>query len=120
MLALTVSSLATVVQLGFIIGVGLLLDAFIVRTITVPAIAVLAGNSNWWPWRTPRQMSRAAERRASGAEHFSGERGNEDSKPTRPWPHADDGDDGLTDDGGYTTAVMTATSVATAWQHRVK
>jgi len=43
MLALTVSSLATVVQMGFIIGVGLLLDTFIVRTITVPAVAVLIG-----------------------------------------------------------------------------
>jgi RND superfamily putative drug exporter len=49
MLSLTVSSLATVVQMGFVIGVGLLLDTFIVRTITVPAVAVLAGNANWWP-----------------------------------------------------------------------
>jgi putative drug exporter of the RND superfamily len=49
MLALTVSSLNTVVQLGFIIGVGLLLDTFLVRTLTVPAIAVLIGNANWWP-----------------------------------------------------------------------
>jgi putative drug exporter of the RND superfamily len=49
MLSLTVSSLSTVVQMGFVIGVGLLLDTFIVRTITVPAMAVLAGNANWWP-----------------------------------------------------------------------
>ena len=31
------------VQIGFIIGVGLLLDTFLVRTITVPAMAVLVG-----------------------------------------------------------------------------
>ncbi len=49
MLALTVSSIAAIVQLGFIIGVGLLLDTFMVRTITVPAIAVLLGEKNWWP-----------------------------------------------------------------------
>jgi RND superfamily putative drug exporter len=37
------------VQGGFIIGIGLLLDTFVVRTITVPALAVLMGNANWWP-----------------------------------------------------------------------
>lgn len=52
MLSLTVSSLSTVVQMGFVIGVGLLLDTFIVRTVTVPAMAVLAGNANWWPSKT--------------------------------------------------------------------
>ena len=36
-------------QTGFIIGVGLLLDTFVVRTITVPAMAVLVGKANWWP-----------------------------------------------------------------------
>lgn len=49
MLSLTVSSISTVIQLGFVIGVGLLLDTFIVRTITVPAAAVLIGEANWWP-----------------------------------------------------------------------
>jgi putative drug exporter of the RND superfamily len=42
------------VQAGFIIGTGLLLDTFLVRTITVPAMAVLVGNANWWPSRPPR------------------------------------------------------------------
>jgi RND superfamily putative drug exporter len=49
MLALTVSHIASIVQIGFIIGVGLLLDTFLVRTITVPAAAVLIGKFNWWP-----------------------------------------------------------------------
>lgn len=49
MLSLTVSSISTIIQLGFVIGVGLLLDTFIVRTITVPAMAVLVGKANWWP-----------------------------------------------------------------------
>jgi RND superfamily putative drug exporter len=49
MLSLTVSHIASIVQIGFIIGVGLLLDTFLVRTITVPAAAVLIGKFNWWP-----------------------------------------------------------------------
>ncbi|MGE2688614.1 RND family transporter [Mycolicibacterium pulveris] len=49
MFGLTFSSIAGVTQIGFVIGVGLLLDTFIVRTITVPAIAVLLGDKNWWP-----------------------------------------------------------------------
>jgi RND superfamily putative drug exporter len=49
MFGLTFSSVVGVVQIGFVIGVGLLLDTFLVRTITVPAIAVLVGKANWWP-----------------------------------------------------------------------
>lgn len=37
------------VQIGFIIGIGILLDTFLVRTITVPAVAALVGRANWWP-----------------------------------------------------------------------
>jgi RND superfamily putative drug exporter len=40
-----------VVQGGFVIGVGILLDTFLVRTITVPAIAALVGRANFWPSR---------------------------------------------------------------------
>jgi RND superfamily putative drug exporter len=32
-----------------VIAVGILLDTFVVRTITVPAIAALVGRANWWP-----------------------------------------------------------------------
>ena len=45
------SSIGTVVQGGFVMGVGILLDTFLVRTITVPAIAALVGQANWWPSR---------------------------------------------------------------------
>ena len=55
MLGLQFSSISTVVQLGFIIGVGILLDTFLVRTVTVPSTAVLVGKANWWPsrWQPP-------------------------------------------------------------------
>jgi RND superfamily putative drug exporter len=49
MFGLTFGSIAGMVQVGFIIGVGLLLDTFLVRTVTVPALAVLIGKANWWP-----------------------------------------------------------------------
>ncbi|OLP03731.1 hypothetical protein BVU76_04185 [Mycolicibacterium porcinum] len=45
------SSIGMVVQGGFMIGVGILLDTFVVRTITVPAVAALIGKANWWPSR---------------------------------------------------------------------
>jgi RND superfamily putative drug exporter len=51
MAGLLFSSIGLVVQGGFIIGVGILLDTFVVRTITVPALATLVGRANWWPSR---------------------------------------------------------------------
>lgn len=49
MLGMLFGSVTTMIQVGFIIGVGLLLDTFLVRTITVPSLAVLVGKANWWP-----------------------------------------------------------------------
>lgn len=49
MFGLLFGSVTTMVQAGFIIGMGLLIDTFIVRTITVPSTAVLVGKHNWWP-----------------------------------------------------------------------
>ncbi|HUB58288.1 MAG TPA: RND family transporter, partial [Mycobacterium sp.] len=53
MFGMLFASINTLVQAGFIIGTGLLLDTFLVRTITVPAMAVLVGKANWWPSRPP-------------------------------------------------------------------
>lgn len=70
MCGLLFSSISTVVQGGFVIGVGILLDTFLVRTITVPAIAALVGRANWWPSRAAasvgarRPTSRLPEGRA--------------------------------------------------------
>lgn len=49
MIGLQFSSITTLVQIGFIIAAGILLDTFLVRTITVPATATLVGKANWWP-----------------------------------------------------------------------
>jgi RND superfamily putative drug exporter len=56
MFGLTLASISTMVQIGFIIGAGILLDTFLVRTITVPAMAALAGRANWWPSRFRQQV----------------------------------------------------------------
>jgi RND superfamily putative drug exporter len=55
MFGLLFGSITGMVQSGFIIGVGLLVDTFLVRTVTVPALAVLIGRANWWPtlWGRP-------------------------------------------------------------------
>jgi RND superfamily putative drug exporter len=60
MWGLLFSSIGTVVQGGFVIGAGILLDTFVVRTITVPAIATLVGRANWWPSRVTAQGSSQA------------------------------------------------------------
>jgi putative drug exporter of the RND superfamily len=65
MFAMLFSSITSMVQAGFVIGIGLLVDTFIVRTITVPALAVLIGNANWWPsgWRPKRRATKPRGRR---------------------------------------------------------
>jgi RND superfamily putative drug exporter len=49
MFGLLFGSLSSMVQTGVIVGVGLLVDTFVVRTITVPALAAMLGRANWWP-----------------------------------------------------------------------
>jgi len=57
MWGLLFSTIGTVVQGGFIIGAGILLDTFLVRTVVVPATATLLGKANWWPSRVASQGS---------------------------------------------------------------
>ncbi len=66
MFGLLFASIATVVQAGFVIGFGILIDTFVVRTITVPALAALLGRASWWPARpapAQRHQRQAALRR---------------------------------------------------------
>ncbi len=57
MFGLVFATISTMVQAGFVIGIGLLLDTFLVRTVTVPATAVLVGKANWWPSRSVARRS---------------------------------------------------------------
>jgi putative drug exporter of the RND superfamily len=76
MFGMLFASISTLVQAGFIIGTGLLLDTFLVRTITVPAIAALVGNANWWPSPPPPPAPRERPERAAAS----------DPAPTSPAP----------------------------------
>ncbi|OBI88415.1 RND family transporter [Mycobacterium asiaticum] len=60
MFGLMVGSVGIMIQTGFIIGCGLLLDTFVVRTLTVPAIATLIRDASWWPQRTDSRSFRGA------------------------------------------------------------
>jgi RND superfamily putative drug exporter len=49
MFGLMTASIYTMAEAGFILGMGILIDTFVVRTITVPALAAMIGQKNWWP-----------------------------------------------------------------------
>ena len=53
--ALLAAPFAGMVQLGFAATMGLLIDTFVVRSLLVPSIAVLAGSASWWPSARSRQ-----------------------------------------------------------------
>jgi RND superfamily putative drug exporter len=40
-------------QLGVVICIGVLLDTLVVRTVLVPALALLLGDKFWWPRSVP-------------------------------------------------------------------
>ncbi|MFF8414612.1 MMPL family transporter [Streptomyces omiyaensis] len=46
---LGVLPLITLTQIGVIVGLGVLLDTFLVRTVLVPALVLLTGHRFWWP-----------------------------------------------------------------------
>jgi RND superfamily putative drug exporter len=51
--ALMALDLEALFQVGFTVGLGLLVDAFLVRTFLVPSLALMLGERNWWPSRGP-------------------------------------------------------------------
>ncbi len=48
-LVLTITPVVLNIQLGLLVAVGVLIDAFVVRTILVPALAIDVGRRTWWP-----------------------------------------------------------------------
>ncbi|WP_405567828.1 MMPL family transporter [Streptomyces sp. NBC_01167] len=62
--------LVTMAQMGVIVGIGVLLDTFLVRTVLVPALALDLGRWFWWPGRLFRdpdpEPGEAATRQETG------------------------------------------------------
>lgn len=52
--ALGMLPLVTLGQLGLIVGLGVIVDTLVVRTVIVPAIFSLLGDRIWWPSRPPQ------------------------------------------------------------------
>ncbi len=49
--ALMVLPLTSLIQIGVVIGLGILLDTFVVRTLVIPALVADLGAPAWWPLR---------------------------------------------------------------------
>ena len=64
---LGVLPLVVLAQIGVIICVGVLLDTLVVRTVLVPAIAVVLGDRFWWPRRPHPAPQTARTTRASAS-----------------------------------------------------
>ena len=47
-------------ELAFAMAIGLLIDAFLVRTLLVPALMILVGERSGWPGRRLRRIRSAA------------------------------------------------------------
>ncbi|BBY73921.1 membrane protein [Mycolicibacterium parafortuitum] len=57
---LGVLPLIVLTQVGIIVGLGILLDTFLVRTVIIPALFTLIGPKIWWP--ALREETRSVER----------------------------------------------------------
>ncbi|GGU09256.1 MMPL family transporter [Streptomyces violascens] len=57
--------LAEMKQIGFSLAVAVLLDAFIIRVMILPAALILLGNATWWP----SHKMRRAQAQGAAAEH---------------------------------------------------
>jgi RND superfamily putative drug exporter len=53
---LGVLPLIVLTQIGIIVGLGILLDTFLVRTVIIPALFTLIGPRIWWPARVDPQV----------------------------------------------------------------
>ncbi|WP_340539637.1 MMPL family transporter [Nocardioides sp. GXZ039] len=65
---LGVLPLITLTQIGVIVGIGVLLDTLLVRTLLVPALVTLLGRWFWWPGRLSRSHGPSEPRRDAESE----------------------------------------------------
>src|SRR5690349_24763833 len=72
-LAATFAVLATLplvllIEVGFLVAFGVLLDALLVRSVLVPALTLLAGRRMWWPSQLSRPAAEPPGRQQSLAD----------------------------------------------------
>ncbi|MFJ8466595.1 MMPL family transporter [Streptomyces swartbergensis] len=51
-------------QMGFVLAAAVLIDAFVVRVMVLPAAMLLLGETSWWPSRPGRRTAAAPEKRS--------------------------------------------------------
>jgi RND superfamily putative drug exporter len=61
MMSMITSDLRSIGQVGTTIGLGLLLDTFVIRSLVTPSIATLLGRWFWWPMTLPRRPDRTPQ-----------------------------------------------------------
>jgi len=61
MMSMAASDLSSIGQAGTTIGLGLLFDTLIVRSLMTPSVAALLGRWFWWPLRPRRTVAAATE-----------------------------------------------------------
>ncbi|ETZ36179.1 MMPL family protein [Mycobacterium intracellulare MIN_052511_1280] len=75
MMSMAASDLSSIGQAGTTIGLGLLFDTLIVRSLMTPSIAALLGRWFWWPQQTaPRPTSQALHHARNGISTSGGSR----------------------------------------------
>ncbi|WP_051027044.1 MMPL family transporter [Nocardia higoensis] len=64
---LGVLPLITLTQIGIVVGIGIVLDTFVVRTVVVPALFALVGPRIWWPAKLDESESGSVEAQLTDA-----------------------------------------------------
>ena len=54
--AFSTSSISFIQEIGVAVATGVLLDAFVVRSLLVPSLMALLGDLNWWSPRIARRL----------------------------------------------------------------
>jgi RND superfamily putative drug exporter len=60
------STMVPLIEIGFIMGFAILIDATVVRILLVPALMSVADQWNWWPSRPPTREELASGAKANG------------------------------------------------------
>jgi uncharacterized membrane protein YdfJ with MMPL/SSD domain len=79
------SSMVPLIEIGFIMGFAILIDATVVRILLVPALMSVVDRWNWWPARPPTKEELAAAAKKDDEEHrkSSGRKTGSSKDPTR-------------------------------------